>query len=225
YSFTYDELCRLLAKSYANYDIRVIDPSADADRRKILNGGFDLPTLDNRVAHWKVMHAHTCRYLNLYYHSDQNLRDDDAAQEWIRALDRFVPNGVKKLLGDQLTINGVATLITTCIYAGSVEHEALGSGLWDYQLWTHVQPVRVYKNGRREPIDVYQRLINLNFGLNVQRARLLQDFSYLAGNDDAGAAAFSTFLSELTELQLRLKAEPHEYWKIYPADLEVSVNG
>jgi arachidonate 15-lipoxygenase len=87
-----------------------------------------------------------------------------------------------------------------------------------------VQPVRVYKNGRREPVDLYQRLVNYNFILNVSRAPLLQDLSYLAGNDRAGAVAFSTFLAELADLQIRLKAEPDECWKLYPADLEVSVN-
>lgn len=225
FSFTYDAVCKLLAKSYDDYDIRVINPSVDAHRRGISDGGFDLPALENRVAHWKVMHAHARRYLDLYYRCDQDLRDDAAVQAWVRTLDRFVPGGVRKLLGDKLTIDGAATLIAAYIYAGSVEHEALGSGLWDYQLWTHVQPVRVYKNGRRETIDVYQRLINYNFGVNVRRAQLLQDFSYMAGNDDAGAAAFSTFLAELTELQLRLKADQHEYWKIYPADLEASVSG
>ena len=128
------------------------------------------------------------------------------------------------MVGDKLTIEGMARLLAAYIYAGTVEHEALGTGLWNYQLWTHVQPARIYKNGRREPLDVYQRLVNYNFILNVSRAPLLQDLSYLAGNDDAGAAAYSTFLAELAALQARLKIEHHECWKIYPADLEVSVN-
>ncbi|MGH3875076.1 MAG: lipoxygenase family protein [Pseudonocardiaceae bacterium] len=226
FSFTYDELCRLLAKSYADYDIRAVtDPLANAESRGILDKGFDLPALDNRVAHWKVMYDHAHRYLTLYYSCDQDLRDDAAVVEWLRTLDRSVPGGVKKMLDHKITIDGVATLIAAYIYAVSVEHEILGSGLWNYQLWTHVQPVRIYQNGRREPIDIYQRLVNYNFSVNVERAQLMQDFSYLAGKDDAAARAFSTFLSELTELQLRLKTEPHEHWKVYPADLEVSVNG
>lgn len=225
FSFTYDGLCKLLSDSYEQYDIRVIDPLIDADRRGILRGGFDLPAHDNRLAHWEVMHAHARRYLDLYYGCDQDLRDDAAIQEWVEELNRFVPGGVKGLLGDKITIAGMARLIASYIYAGSVEHEALGSGLWNYQMWTHVQPVRVYKNGQREPIDVYQRLVNYNFGVNVRRSPLLQDFSYLADNDDSGAVAFSTFLAELVNLQLRLQAEHRDRWKIYPADLEVSVSG
>lgn len=225
FSFTYDGLCKLLSDSYDQYDIRVIDPETDARHRGVLNGGFNLPAYDNRLAHWKVMQAHARRYLDLYYGCDQDLRDDAAIQAWVKELNRYVPGGVEGLLGDKLTIEGAAKLIASYIYAGSVEHEVLGSGLWDYQLWTHVQPVRIYKNGRREPIDVYQRLVNYNFSVNVRRAPLMQDFSYMAGNDAAGAAAFSTFLGELTALQVRLKAEQYECWKMYPADLEVSVSG
>ncbi len=225
FSFTYDGLCRLLSNSYEKYDLRVIDPKVDADRRGIGNDEFDLPSLDNRLAHWEVMHAHALRYLDLYYDCDEDLREDAAIQAWVKELNRFVPGGVNRLLGDKITIDGAAKLIAAYIYAGSVEHEVLGSGLWDYQLWTHVQPVRIYKNGRREPIDVYQRLVNYNFGVNVRRAQLLQDFSYMARNDDVGAAAFSTFLAELTDLQLLLKKERHDCWKVYPADLEVSVSG
>jgi arachidonate 15-lipoxygenase len=202
FSFTHDALCKLLSESYDNYDIRVIDPETDARDREILNGGFELPAYDNRLAHWKVMHDHVCRYLELYYGSDQDLRDDAAIQAWVKDLNRYVPGGVEGLLGDKITIAGAARLITSYIYAGSVEHEVLGSGLWDYQL-----------------------LVNYNFSVNVRRAPLMQDFSYMAGNDAAGAAAFSTFLGELTALQVRLKAQQHESWKMYPADLEVSVSG
>jgi arachidonate 15-lipoxygenase len=202
----------------------VLDPFTDAKDQEIYNSEFDLPTLENRRAHWNVISSHAYRYLRLYYDSDQELREDTAIKAWINDLNHYVPNGVYKLLDDKLTIEGVARLVTAYIYAGTVEHEAIGTGLWNYQLWTHVQPVRVYKNGRREPVDLYQRLVNYNFILNVSRAPLLQDLSYLAGNDRAGAVAFSTFLAELADLQIRLKAEPDECWKLYPADLEVSVN-
>lgn len=224
FSLTHKGLCDLFASSYKHYDIGVLDPESDAERRGIRNRGFDLPALKNRVAHWKVIHEHTRRYLELYYKSDQDLREDAAIKAWLNDLNRYIPNGVDELLGDKLTVEGMAKLTAAYIYAGTVEHEAIGTGMWNYQLWTHVQPVRIYKNGRREPVDLYQRLVNYNFILNVSRAPLLQDLSYLAGNDQAGAVAFSTFLAELADLQARLKAESDECWKLHPADLEVSVN-
>ncbi len=224
FSFTHAGLCKLFADSYEQYDIRVIDPSIDADRRGIIKGEFDLPALENRLAHHEVIRSHAWRYLNLYYGSDRDLQEDVHIQAWVDELNRLVPGGVAQLLGDQLTIEGAARLIAAYIYAGTVEHEVLGTGLWNYQLWTQVQPVRVYKDGRREPIDVYQRLVNYNFILNVSRAPLLQDFAYLA-LDAAGAAAFSNFLAELRALQVRLEAEDPACWKISPEILESGVNG
>jgi hypothetical protein len=224
FSFTHNGLCKLIADSYEQYDIRVIDPSTDADRRGIRKGGFDLPALENRLAHWDVIHSHVHRYLNLYYDCDQTLRDDALVEAWVNELNRLVPGGVTGLLGEKLTIEGAAKLIAAYIYAGTVEHEAIGSGLWNYQLWTHVQPVRVYKDGRREPIDLYQRLVNYNFMLNVRRAPLLQDISYLA-LDAAGAAAFSTFLAELAALQASIETENPPLWQVSPKILELGLNG
>jgi arachidonate 15-lipoxygenase len=223
FSFTHAALCKLFADSYEKYDIRVIDPLIDADRRGILNGGFDLPALENRRAHLEVFRSHARRYLDLYYGSDQDLREDALLQKWVNELNRLVPGGVDRLLGDKLTIDGAARLIAAYIYVGTVEHEVLGTGLWNYQLWTQVQPVRVYQDGRREPIDVYQRLVNYNFILNVRRAPLLQDLSDLA-LDAEGAAAFSRFQADLYSLQARLESEDHAHWKMCPKILEVSVN-
>jgi arachidonate 15-lipoxygenase len=143
--------------------------------------------------------------------------------DWIGALNEVVPNGVDAALGSRVTLAGLARLTASLIYMAAVEHEILGTGLWNYQMWPHVQPVRVYKNGQREPIDVYQRLVNANFNLNVSRAQLLQDFSYLA-LDEKGAAAFRKFNADLQELQRRLESEQFEYWKIYPKILEANIN-
>jgi len=138
-------------------------------------------------------------------------------------LDRIIPGGVRKLLGPAINIDDTARLIAAFIYLASVEHEILGTGLWNYQMWTHIQPVRVYRSGAREPLDVYQRLVNANFNLNVSRAQLTQDFSHLA-LDPRGAAAFRTFRSELQALQHKLEQEPFACWKMYPNILEANIN-
>jgi hypothetical protein len=105
----------------------------------------------------------------------------------------------------------------------SVEHEILGSGLWDYQLWSDLSPVRVYEDGRREPIDVYQRLVNANFNLNVRRTMLLDDFSTLA-LDDAGATAFRRFRQDLLDLQSVLDQEEPACWRMEPKRLKANIN-
>ena len=223
FSFTHRGMCRLYEDSYEEYDSTTLDPARDAERRGIKDGGFDTPALTNRQALFDVMHAHVLRYMRLYYRSDDELRAEASLNAWLESLDGIIPNGTGKLRGDEVTITSVARLIAALIYLATVEHEILGTGLWNYQMWTHIQPVRVYKNGRREPLDVYQRLVNANFNLNVSRAQLLQDFSYLA-LDARGAEAFRTFRRELQALQDRLETEPFAHWKIYPKILEANIN-
>lgn len=223
FSFTHNGMCKLMEETYNEYDITTLDPTLDAQRRGIKDAGFETPALDNRQANFDVMHAHALAYLRLYYSSDQQLSGDASVQSWVDELQRMIPGGVQKVLGSAITIESAARLIAAFIYLAAVEHEILGTGLWNYQMWTHIQPARVYKNGQREPLDVYQRLVNANFNLNVKRAQLLQDFSYLA-LDDQGAAAFRTFLSELRQLQTKLEQEPFAHWKIYPKNLEANIN-
>jgi Lipoxygenase len=224
FSFTHSGLCDLFDDSYGRFDILVMNPVADAEERGILGGGFALPYLENRAAHYDVFHAHADRFLRLYYDSDDAMRADSDVQAWVEGLERHVPGGVGKLLGKEVTLDGIIRLVAGFIYFGSVEHEVLGTGLWDYQLWTHVQPTRIYRSGRRESVDVFQRLVNYNFILNVRRSPMCSDFSVMA-RDPAGKQAFRTFLEDLRALQARLDKEEPAPWKVCPEILESGVNG
>jgi hypothetical protein len=223
FSFTHAGMCKLFADTYDQYDVTVLDPQRDAERRGIANGSLDTPALANRVELFNVMLAHALRYLRTYYDSDEKLRADESFQDWLTELDHLVPNGIRRLSGETISIESAARLIAAFIYLATVEHEILGTGLWNYQMWTNVQPVRIYRNGQRETVDVYQRLVNANFNLNVRRARLMQDFGYLALNRK-GADAFRTFRYELQLLQSRMEQEPFAHWKIYPNILEANIN-
>jgi arachidonate 15-lipoxygenase len=223
FSFTHRGMCKLFGDTYEQYDVTVLDPELDAERRGIGHGGFDTPALENRRELFNVMLAHALRYLRSYYDSDEKLQADEDFQNWLAELDRLIPNGVRALSGDPVTIESAARLLASLIYLATVEHEILGTGLWNYQMWTNVQPARIYANGQREPIDVYQRLVNANFNLNVRRARLMQDFGYLA-LDRKGADAFRTFRYELQLLQERMEQQPFAHWKIYPNILEANIN-
>jgi hypothetical protein len=223
FSLTHAGMCTLFAESYEEFDIRVLDPARDAERRGLADAPFDQPALANRRAHFDVMHEHTSRYLARYYGSDIDVGKDTSVAAWLHELERLVPNGVSRLAGAAPTVAGLARLCAAFIYMATVEHEVLGTGLWNYQMWTHVQPVRVYRNGMREPLDVYQRLVNANFNLNVHRTQLLDDFSYLA-LDPGGAEAFRDFRTALQALQREIDAEPAAVWKISPAILEANIN-
>lgn len=223
FSFTHRGMCKLFEETYEQYDISVLDPERDAELRGIKDAGFDTPALVNRQQLSAVMHAHALRYLRIYYDSDEKLRADESVSGWLDELSHLIPNGVARVLGEVVSIESVARLIAAFIYMATVEHEILGTGLWNYQLWTYLQPVRIYRNGQREPLDVYQRLVNANFNLNVSRARLMHDFGYLA-LDRKGADAFRLFRYELQLLQEKMEQEPFAHWKIYPRILEANIN-
>jgi len=223
FSFTHRGMCKLFEETYEQYDVSVLDPERDAAQRGIKDAGFDTPALSNRSELFAVMLDHARRYLRLYYDSDERLRGDESVAAWLDELNRLIPNGINKLMDGNLDIENAARLMAAFIYMATVEHEVLGTGLWNYQLWTNVQPVRVYRNGQREPLDVYQRLVNANFNLNVSRTRLMSDFGYLA-LDRKGADEFRRFRYELQLLQEKMDQEPSAYWKITPRILEANIN-
>ena len=223
FSFTHAGMCKLFETTAPQFDLRMIDPHCDAVLRGVADLPIDTPAYDNRVALMTVIRTHVSRYLAAYYDSDAALVGDEAFATWLDELDRVVPRGVKELAGDPVTLEGAAVLLSTLIYMGTVEHEIVDSGMWDYQLWNDVHPVRIHRNGQRVPLDVYQRLVNWNFSLNVQRTLLTTDFSDLA-LDDAGRDAFHRFRQDLLELQHTMDAEPAAPWRMEPKQLKANIN-
>ena len=228
FSFTMAGLGHLFDDSFGEYRFVVNDPEEDARRRQVANAGFDTPTENNLKALFDVMHEHARHYLQLYYpdlppgSATQAVRSDAAIGAWLDELNALVPNGVDVSRTD-LDFDSLARLVARFMYLVTVQHELLGSFIWNYQLWTHRQPVRVYKTGAREPLDVYQRLVNANYNLNVKRRALQFDFSYML--DDLNAkAALRKFNRELDALQVEMEQKPWAVWKLYPQSLKVNIN-
>jgi Lipoxygenase len=228
FSYTFEGTCRLFDASWHDCDFGMNDAVADAEARQVMGQGFDTPTEDNLGALFQLMHEHAHHYLSLYYpHAAQGagtegLRGDAAVLAWLDHLNRRIPNGVGVSSAD-LTLDRLARLVASCIYLVSAQHEILGGFLWNYQLWTHRQPVRVYASGQPEPLDVYQRLVNANYNLNVNRRALIHDFGYLAV-DELGMAAMQRFCHQLEGLQTAMEREPWAVWKLYPRALKVNIN-
>jgi arachidonate 15-lipoxygenase len=223
FSFTQRGMCNLFADSYKNYRLSTLDPAEDAERRGILGAGFATPSQDNLQSLFDVLHAHATRYVACYYDNDAAIARDAKVRAWVDDLNRLVPNGVGEIVPGEATREAVARLIGAFIYMASVVHEVVGAGVWNWQLWTDCIPVRMHRDGLREPLDVYQRLVNANFNLNVHRAMLAQDFSYLA-LDDKGRGLFKQFLAELNALDEEIAAEPWEAWRYRPAVLHANIN-
>jgi arachidonate 15-lipoxygenase len=219
FSLTHRGVCALIDASIDGFDFGTIDPDVDALSRGL--GGLATPSIENRRQHHAVFLAHARRYLERYY-DDDGITADESVRAWEGELARRV-SGIGRVTASAVGVESVARLAAAIMQLAAVEHEILGSGMWDYQLWTDAVPARVPADGTRPPLDVYQRLVNANFNLNVHRTALLSDFSGLALNA-AGAEAFRTFRADLLALQSEFDASPSEPWRMEPKRLKANIN-
>lgn len=230
FSFTHQGMCQLFSRTYDQYSISVIDPQLDASKRGIDKAAFARPSQNNLEQLFEVIHIHSKHYLRKYYATDEAVRNDHHIRQWLYQLDQLIPNGIGELISaDTVNFESLSRFCASLIYLVTVQHEALGTALWNYQLWIDKQPVRVYKNHPTERVDVYQRLVNANFDLNVKRISLLDDFTHLA-LDQKGREAFRAFKQDLLDLQEKMEAEDKQEgkesacWKIRPDSLEANMN-
>jgi hypothetical protein len=223
FSFTHAGLMSYFDEMYPTYDIAVTDPVADWARRGLGDETFECPSQANLIDLFELMHAHASRYLDAYYDTDEALQSDPAVRAWLTELATLVPNGIGPVTDDP-TKAGLARVIGGYMYEGNTIHDLVGTTLWDYQLWADRNPVRVYRNGRRVPLDVFQRMLNNNFALQLRRAPLLADYGHVA-LDPAGAAVFTRFFDECRALQSRYDAAPTGPWRMEPKHLEINMNG
>jgi hypothetical protein len=226
FSLTFEEMCRLFDDTYLDYRHSVNDPEVDGKSRGLDLAGFDTPTQRNLKELFDVMHAFVRNYLRIYYPRNakgaKDVRRDPETLDWLEELNTRVPNGVGVNPGN-FTWDQLARMLAGQLYLVTVQHEILGSFMWNYQLWTHRQPARVYDDFQPEPLDVYQRLVNANYILNVPRRALMHNFDRLA-LDDYARAAMLRFQSDLLALQARLDSHPHAVWQVHPRDLKVNIN-
>ncbi len=224
FSFTHAGLMNYYDAMYERYTIAMTDPDADWERRRLGDAKFDSPSHDNLRDLFNVMHDHASRYIHAYYDSDQELQEDTAVADWLESLDALIPNGLNGALEGGVTRDGLARVIAAYIYEGNTIHDMAGTTLWDYQLWVDRNPTRIYKDGRRMPVDVLQRIINNNFALQIKRAPMLANYGQVA-LDANGAALFAQFYDDCKALQDRYDQTEAGPWRMEPKNLEISMNG
>lgn len=224
FSLTHGALMKYFDAMYERYDIAMTNPVVDWERRGLGDAGFDCPSHENLRDLFGVMHDHASRYIEAYYAGDEELRKDSAVAAWLNGLDVLIPNGISDALGGEVTRDGLARLIGAYIYEGNTIHDLTGTTLWDYQLWVDRNPTRIYRDGRRVPVDVFQRTINNNFALQIRRAPMLADYGNVA-LDAKGAALFTRFYEECRALQERYDQTPAGPWRMEPKNLEINMNG
>jgi len=228
FSFSFKGMCQLFNDSYKLHRFVVNDPEEDRRTRRLTRVEFEMPTQDNLVDLFEAFHGLAIDYLKIVYPGDDpdarsaEIGADTDVMAWLDELNDLVPNGVD-INRDNVTFTGLTRLVARLMYLATVQHEILGGFLWNYQLWTHRQPARMYLCDKREPLDVYQRLVNANYNLNVNRRALMYDFTYLAV-DDPTRKALADFQKKLHGLQLSMTQEPWAIWKLYPSALKVNIN-
>lgn len=229
FSFSHPGLMKYFDAMYERYDIRMTDPELDWERRGLAGATFEHAGQQNLSELFKVMHDHARRYVHAYYANDDELRQDADVRKFLQTLDSLIPNGIGSAVLTSPTRDSLARSIGAYLYEGSVIHELAGTALWDYQLWPDRNPTRVYKDGRPIPDFVYQRVINNNFALQLERAPLLADYGEVA-LDPKGRKLFTQFFADCSQLQVRYDLErwnsAHDRrWRMEPMDLEISMNG
>jgi hypothetical protein len=226
FSFTFKGMCELFDDTYGEYRHSVNDPVKDGDSRQVRGVKFDTPTQQNMEELFDVMHRFVRNYLEIYWPRNatgaKDVRRDPETLAWLRELNGLLPNGVG-VDPTRFTWDELARMLAGQLYLVTAQHEILGSFMWNYQLWTHRQPARIYPDFRPESLDVYQRLVNANYILNVHRRALMHNFSDLA-LDYRAKAAMLQFQTDLAVLQLKMDSQPHAVWKIYPRGLKVNIN-
>jgi hypothetical protein len=226
FSLTYKEMCRLFDDTYVEYRHVVNDPETEGNSRGVRNAGFDTPTQQNLEALFCVMHCFVGRYLEIYYPRSavgaRAVQRDRETLAWLEELNTLLPKGVG-LDPKSFTWDELARMLAGQLYLVTVQHEILGSFMWNYQLWTHCQPARIYDDFRPEPLDVYQRLVNANYNLNVRRLSLMDNFSRF-GLDARAQAAILQLHADLGALQAQMESQPRAVWRVYPRDLKVNIN-
>jgi arachidonate 15-lipoxygenase len=235
FSFTHRGLMDYFDEMYELYDWQVMDPVADWARRGLdhIQPDPDYWLFQHNLQElFGVMRTHADRHIRHYYKDDESLQEDKAVRGWLTHLHDIVPGGIGEELVENPTREALARLIGAYIYEGNSVHEMAGTHLWDYQLWADKCPTRIYRNGQRVPVDVYQRVINNNFALQLERAPMLDNYRGSA-MDEAGRGLFTRFTIDCRSLQASYDVarwscpynEDEAPWRMEPRNMTISMNG
>ena len=207
FSLTHRGMCELFDATTGDFDLASINPLTDAARRGVGGNGLATPAQDHWSALYRVILDHVHRYVALYYGSDDDVVNDQALGAWIDELDRRLPNGVSGVLGPAVTMAGVESLLATLIHLAVVEHEITGSGSGTTSCGVTRHRFASTRTAGASRSTYYQRLVNANLTLNVNRTMLLNDEFVSLALDERGAWAFREFQQDMLGLQARLDAE------------------
>ena len=95
FSLTHRGVCDLIGESVGRFQMSRFDPYDDALARGLSAAGIELPTESNMRRLFDVMLRHATRYLDVYYLTDEAVRQDRAIGLWVDGMNALVPNGAR----------------------------------------------------------------------------------------------------------------------------------
>lgn len=129
--------------------------NADMFPRRLKERGVDdqaalpvYPYRDDGLLIWQAIHDWVTAYLNLYYQSDADVRNDQALQKWAKELVAFeggrLPDFGDRGDGTIETLNYLIDAVTMVIFTGSAQHAAVNFPQNDIMSFAPAMPTAGY---------------------------------------------------------------------------------
>ena len=162
----------------------------------------------------------------MYYASDDDLADDEALGAWIDDLDERLPHGVRSVAGEGGDDDEPAWRPCSPPSCTSPRWSTRSPGAGSGTTSSGATSLRCActRTAGASPVDVYQRLVNANFNLNVHRTMLLDDALPGLAIDAAGAEAFRELQQDLLGFQAELDRTSPAPWRMEPRRLKANIN-
>lgn len=163
YSYSPEELLRLMNNKVFNFNIDEMDPTLDSERRQVqdLIGFGNLPFGHNEDEIWNVIRSHVSAYIDECYMFDSQLTDDAEMVTWYKDIKRYIPNQQIEVYAPILNKDSLARLMTLFIYTASVKHDLVGVMVYNYLPWMNHIPTKVKADGSSPSLGVAKLAANL----------------------------------------------------------------
>lgn len=220
FSHRAEVLLTMVEDHLAHFDFWDYEPPTQFARRGTTSTPFAYPYRENVMSFWDVTRDYVERYLALYYDGDAAVASDAEIASWVDDLNRLMPHGV----GDELTRDVLGRMCATLIHVSTVEHDILNNVVWDYTTFGSVTPTVVPLSGepmdQRRSFDLVATLIGTWKPYNML---LTADVPKLA-LDARAASVMADWIDDLSRLQSRMSAQPHDASLVYPVGLNPSIS-
>jgi hypothetical protein len=180
-----------------------MDPEWRAMNQNTHGQGFI--TIQSRIEIFQMFRDLTRRYCN-----EVLTTLDPEVRAWTKLLDKYIPNGVIKLIGiedwQELNLDHVAHLVAVLAYSASVSHHLVADMVRDYMMSFHIMPPAIDANGYPREGIVLEKMNSISVASIIQY-KLLDNTCKLP---EKGQGCWDEFQSRLSAYQAKVDAADHQ---------------